>query len=124
MPPVAFIGMYEPSTRIPDFIKMETSGVSFFEGDLSTAPQHPSSRILSFMKTIGIDYVMPNTEQFVHALHAAKEMPAYPNPGCVKILEDVVVVKLPDQLEVYYKAAEENLLNMKVRAGIVNTIFP
>jgi hypothetical protein len=36
-------------------------------------------------------------------------MPAYPNPGCVRRFPDVVVVKLPDRLEEYYKAAEKNL---------------
>jgi hypothetical protein len=113
MPPVAIIGMYEPATRIPDFIKTETSGASFFELDLYAAPHSPSRRVLPFMKTIGINYAMPNTKQFAHALRAAKEMPAYPHPDCVRRLPDVIVVKLPDQLEAYYKAAEQNLVNEK-----------
>jgi len=95
--PVAIIGRAKTSEKFhtnANFIQGEIIGYSFFEfgwnrGELP-------GRVLNFMRCLGIHFNLPNSEQLEKAAHEAVYMPSYPNPGFVKKLPDVIVVKLSD----------------------------
>jgi len=99
--PVTLIGKYKTASRFHDnFLQGEVIGHSFFEWD-SPEPPRPSNATnygLRFMKTIGIYYDSPNDAQLERALEEAVLMPAYPDSGCVKRMDDFIVVRISDTL--------------------------
>jgi hypothetical protein len=54
---------------------------------------------LKFMKSLGINYDMPNDSQLEQALKEAATIPPYPDPGCVKRTRDFIVVRVSENLD-------------------------
>jgi len=88
--PIAIIGKYRIAEKFhANFLQGDVIGHSFFEwGDIKEA------RGLNFMHCLGINFNAPNDEQMERAISEAVYMPSYPNPGYIKKLPDMVVVKL------------------------------
>jgi hypothetical protein len=92
--PVALIGKYSPAIT-NNYIKGEALGVSEFERSASNYSES-GRHGLPFMRSLGKIYELADYSQMETARTAALDMPAYPDPGCVKCLPDVIVVKLSD----------------------------
>lgn len=91
--PVALVGKYKAASRFQaNFLQGQVIGHSFFEWDNGAFPI--TARSLAFMRTLGINYDMPNETQLEQALQEAESMPAYPDSGCVKHMTDFIVVKI------------------------------
>jgi len=96
--PVALVGKYQMASVFrTNFLQGEVIGRSFFEGD-SPEPSGPIKRGLAFMKSLGFYYDLPNADQLVQAHKEALMMPAYPDPGCVKRMQDFIVVRIAETL--------------------------
>jgi len=96
--PVALIGKYQAASIFQaNFLQGEVIGHSFFEWDFPL-PSSPSGRGLAFMKSLGFYYDMPSDEQLDQAHKEAVLMPAYPDPGCVKRIQDFIVVRISEIL--------------------------
>jgi hypothetical protein len=74
-------------------------GHSFFEW--GSDHSEVTSRGLSFMNTLGIYYNRPNKNQMDNAYNEATLMPSYPAPGCVRWIEDCIVVKFSEPIYPY-----------------------
>ena len=99
--PVALIGRYQMASVFrTNFLQGEVLGHSFFEWD-SPEPSSPTKRGLAFMKSLGFYYDMPNADQLDQAHKEALLMPPYPDPDCVKRMQDFIVVKISDTLYDY-----------------------
>jgi hypothetical protein len=93
--PVALIGKYQTSPRFhSNFLQGEAIGHSSFEW--AQNPARTTEQGLSFMRSLGLYYDIANGQQLETALREAESMPAYPDPGCVKRLPGIIVVKLSD----------------------------
>jgi hypothetical protein len=99
--PVVITGSYKPSSRFQtNFIKGGSIGYSFFE---LMENQHKSAGlqtfvILVFMRSLGINFDMPNENQIERATKEAASIPPYPNPGYVKRMQDYIVVRLSENM--------------------------
>jgi hypothetical protein len=100
--PVAVYGHYNTvSETTPGFIKGDEIGaVSAFETAAGVYLRNyrlsENRGALFFMRSQGLYYDIPSERQWEEAVAAAESMPAYPFPGCVERLSDVIVVKLSD----------------------------
>ena len=95
--PVALIGKYKAAPQFhSNFLQGEVIGHSVFEW--ANKPADTTQRGLSFMRSLGMYYDMANGQQLETALRAAESMPAYTDPGCVKRLPDVIVVRIAEEL--------------------------
>jgi hypothetical protein len=99
--PVVITGSYHPSSRFQtNFIKGGSIGYSFFElmenQFKNTAIQ--TGTAFAFMRSLGINFDMPNENQIEQAIKEAASIPPYPNPGCVKRMQDYIVVRLSEDL--------------------------
>jgi len=93
--PVAIVGKYRIAEKFhANFLQGEVIGHSFFEWgkDIREAVE----RRLDFMRCLGIHFNSPNDEQIERAVYETAYMPPYPNPGYIKKLPDMIVVKLSD----------------------------
>jgi hypothetical protein len=52
------------------------------------------------MKTLGIFYDYPDDAQLNRAFKEVAQMPAYPDSGCAKRVQDVIVVRISEDLSV------------------------
>jgi hypothetical protein len=96
--PVVLAGRYQIVSRFrANFIQGDVIGHSFFEWDF---PMHnsPTSRGLAFMKSLGINFDAPDENQIERAIKEAASMPPYPDPGCVKRIQDIIVVRISETL--------------------------
>jgi hypothetical protein len=95
--PVALVGNYESSLRFhANYLRGEMIGSSVFSGGdiyITTVGG------LDFMKSLGINYDMPNDRQSDQAFKEAASMPAYPDPGCVKRTRNFIVVRVSETLD-------------------------
>jgi hypothetical protein len=107
--PVVFIGRYKvDSVFTKNFLQGEVPGHSFFEWDRKTSGN--TGRILAFMRTLGIDFIGPDAnenDQILQAVRAAESMPAYPDIGCVKRLDGLIVIKIGEYEAVPPDGAED-----------------
>jgi len=96
--PVVLIGKYKTAPRFhTNFLLGDTIGSSVF--DLSEDPYATTGRGLSFMKSLGINFDMPdNIEIIEQGFKEAVSMPPYPDPGCVKRMQDYIVVRISEDL--------------------------
>jgi len=95
--PVALIGKYQTASRFhTNYLQGEVIGHSVFEW--ADKPSDTTGRGLDFMKSLGIYYDMPDYEQLDQAHKEAMLMPAYPDPGCVKCMQDFIVVRISETL--------------------------
>jgi hypothetical protein len=99
--PVVIAGRYQIASRFhTNFLQGETIGDSHFEIPI-LSPEHTAGRtglVLVFMKTLGINFDMPDGNQIGRAIKEAASMPPYPDPGCVKRMQDYIVVRLSENL--------------------------
>ena len=96
--PVVLAGEYKAAPRFQsNFLQGEVIGHSFFEWDLHL-PNNPTSRGLLFMKSLGIHFDMPDDRQLEQALTESVMMPPYPDPDCVKRMDDFIVVRISETL--------------------------
>jgi uncharacterized membrane protein len=95
--PIVIIGSYHAAEHFSaNFLQGEVIGHSFFEWDIGYWFA-PTSRVTSFMKTLGINYAMANEAQTKAAKEEyARNMPAYPKSGCVERFDDIIVIKLSE----------------------------
>ena len=101
--PAALIGRYKAASRFdPNFLQGEVIGLSVF--DWAKTPAGTTGNGLSFMRSLGMHYDMAKGQQMEIAFREAKSMPAYPDPGCVKRLSDVIVVRIAEELYYSYEA--------------------
>jgi len=93
--PVVIVGSYRIAEKLhmnENFMQGEIMGrISIF-----TWNSVKWKRSWSFMNCLGIHFNIPSDEQMERAIVEAGYMPSYPNPGFVKKLPDVIVVKLSD----------------------------
>jgi hypothetical protein len=95
--PVALVGKYQAASRFHvNFIQGNAIGHSSFEW--FDAPVHTIKHGLAFMKSLGIYFDMPDGNQLEQALKEAASMPPYPDPGCVKRMQDIIVVRISETL--------------------------
>jgi len=95
--PFAIIGRAKASEKFhtnANFMQGEVIGYSFFEWGFERGEQ--PARSFNFMRCLGINFNLPNGEQWKRAFSEAVYMPSYPDSGFVKKLPDVIVVKLSD----------------------------
>lgn len=90
--PVAFAGSYQhPSNLL--FLRSDIHGTSFFKWD-----EGATYRLEPFFKILGInDFKMIDFSHFEHLAPSVDEMPSWPARGSVKLIEDIVIVKLSDE---------------------------
>jgi hypothetical protein len=95
--PVVLVGKYKMASRFQtNFLQGDVIGNSFFEWDNGVF--YTTIRGLTFMKSIGINYEMPNEMQLELALKEAISMPAYPNPDCIKRTSNFIVIRISETL--------------------------
>jgi hypothetical protein len=95
--PVALAGLYHSGSRFhANFLEGEMLGNSVFRQGPSIYQSTDGG--LAFMKSLGINFDMPNNSQLNQALREAASMPAYPDPGCVKRTRDFIVVRISETL--------------------------
>jgi hypothetical protein len=95
--PVALVGRYESASRLsPNFLEGEVIGHSVF--GWSNHQKDTTTRGLAFMNSLGIYFDIPDDNQLDQALDETKTMPAYPDPACVKRMENCIVVRIFDTL--------------------------
>jgi len=97
--PVALIGGYSPASRFrSNFIQGEVMGHSVTQWANPDIPSDINGRGLAFMRSLGFNYDMPNADQLDQADKEAALMPGYPDPGCVKRMQDFIVVRISETL--------------------------
>jgi hypothetical protein len=95
--PVVLIGPTQTASRFhSNFLQGEYIGLSLF--GVKDSPYLTTVHGLAFMRTLGINYSLPNDNQLAQALKEAVSMPAYPDPGCVKRMRDFIVVRMSETL--------------------------
>jgi hypothetical protein len=95
--PVVLIGMYQGAKRFQtNFIQGEFIGRSIFEW--SDKPSDITVSGINFMRSLGINYEIAEENQIEQALKEAVLMPPYPDPGCVKRMQDYIVVKMSETM--------------------------
>jgi len=95
--PVVFAGRYHIAPRFhTNFMQGQLTGHSLYEwGDTQ---EEIVIRGISLMRTLGINFDMPNDDQIKRAVKEAASMPPYPFPGCVKRMQDYIVVRLSEDI--------------------------
>jgi hypothetical protein len=95
--PVAIIGKYHTASRFKaNYLPGETIGFSIFGTGRSR--NEITFRSLDFMKSLGINYEMPELYQMERAFRDAISMPYYPDSGCVKNMGNYIVIRLSEEL--------------------------
>jgi hypothetical protein len=95
--PLALIGKYQPKFEF-NYLYGDVIGYSSF-GWINPKDYYESTeRGLAFMNSLGLNYEIPGEELMEKARDASKTMPDYPDMGCVKRLDDVIVVKISDSV--------------------------
>ena len=93
--PVALVGIYRAFPRFhTNFLGGDTIGQSIFE--LAGDTHGTTGRGLAFMRSLGMNFDMPNDNQLDQAFREALSMPAYPAPGCVRRMRNFIVVKISE----------------------------
>jgi len=114
--PVALIGKYQITSRFRlNFLRGESLGRSFFEsawGELK-----PYSNVtqygLTFMKSLGIFYDAPNDTLLDEIIEEVALMPAYPDSGCVSRIQNIIVVKISQDINNHYRPRMETVVHRK-----------
>ena len=101
--PVVFVGKYHAASRFQtNFLQGSMLGRSVFEQDSNLGPVVSVLQVtlhgLAFMRSLGMNFDLPNDNQIERALKEAVSMPVYPDPGYVKRTRDFIVVKLSETL--------------------------
>lgn len=93
--PIVFYGKRQAKLN-DSCIAGETCGRSFFEWDTDVEPAgyYSTKRVLSFMKTQGIEYTFPTFDIVSHYQEYAKDMPVWPSEGSIQRMDDVIIIKI------------------------------
>jgi hypothetical protein len=96
--PVILIGRYHAASQFPtkNFLQGEVIGHSNFEWGGSNV--EVTYRGLAFMRSLGINLTNPSTNQINLAQKEAENIPFYPDPDCVKQVQDFIVVRMSESL--------------------------
>jgi len=98
--PVVLIGQYKISLQFREnFLQGDAIGHSVF--DLEKDPYETTGRGLSFMRSLGKNFDMPDENQIEQAFKEATSMPPYPDPGCVRRMQDYIVVRISEKMYGY-----------------------
>jgi hypothetical protein len=101
--PVALIGQCQAAQRFrSNFLMGESLGRSFFECgiDISKPYSDVTGYGLTFMKTLGIYYDAPDDTQLDQIFKEVASIPAYPDPGCAKRIQNAIAVRISEDLSV------------------------
>ncbi len=95
--PLVFIGS-KSSELNPSCIYGECIGYSIFEWDTDVNPKnyYSTKRIVGFMNTMGLDYEYATKEDVIEMTDFAIHMESWPKVGSIKIINDILVIKLSD----------------------------
>lgn len=96
--PVAFIGYLPPHIN-GAMVNAEALNVSVFEFYFSDIPRYTNltTWVTEYMKSQGINIKRADEQQVIKARETSQNMESFPQEGCVKELDDMIVVKLaPD----------------------------
>lgn len=97
--PVAFVGRYDGTQNFRNHTKGQVIGHSIFEhSDSRSWALHTTGLVLSTMSILGMHFDEPNPAQLVRAQAEAASMPAYPNHGYVRAMEDMIVIKISNRM--------------------------
>ena len=77
-------------------LKGEFIGQSIFRG--GSGPRGTTAVGLDLMGSMGLHYSRANQNQLDQALEIAMLMPAFPDPGSVKRMNDFIVVRISNTL--------------------------
>ena len=96
MLPVALVGRRDTSSQFQvNFIHGEMIGSSVFAQETASSTTLLG---LSFMRNLGMNFEAANPEQIRLASQWAAWLPAYPDPGCVMIAGDFILVRISETL--------------------------
>lgn len=87
--PVVFVGKRAPVNS--GIIRSEVLGKSFFEWEGGN-----TYRIAAFLNNLGYRYPLPSPDQIKEAQTLSSDMPPWPDPGSVEIIDNIIVIKLSD----------------------------
>jgi hypothetical protein len=91
---LVLIGRHEPQKNA-NYIRGEAIGFSEFEFD-ATGYFESSKRGIYFMKSLGMNYELPDSSQMEAARKIQKNMPSFPKNGFTEDCGDFIVVKLSE----------------------------
>ena len=95
--PVAIAGNYDTASRFhSNFLEGEEVGRSVFGAGGSISQSTVNG--LAFMKSLGINFDVPDNDQLEKALKEAAYLFPYPDPGCIKRTQDFIVIRISDNL--------------------------
>jgi hypothetical protein len=95
--PLVFIGNRHPFEN-QIFPSFDVTTRSVFERWSLADMPYQTDMVILFMQMLGFYYDIPTPLQVSEAYEASRDMPAYPEKGCVKNIGDVVVVKMGGDL--------------------------
>lgn len=89
---IVFVGAHSPKSSA-SALKGETLGYSFYEWDQGTE-FGANIRINGFANTIGYRYILPTKEDVKRAREISNKLEVYPKKDSIKVIGDMIVVKL------------------------------
>ena len=92
---ILFTGRYVPH-KAANTLVGETIGKSFFEYDNHLEYMGSTYRIVGFYENIGYELWSASLEQAIEGQAIARTMPAYPKEGCVRVQDNLIIVKLSE----------------------------
>ncbi|MCL1837506.1 MAG: hypothetical protein FWG46_08165, partial [Treponema sp.] len=96
--PVVLVGRYHMAPRFhANFLQGEVIGRSVFETGTDSAFK-TTGRAQAFMKSLGMHFDMPTEAQAEQAYNEAITMPPFPDPLCIKVMRDYVVIRISETL--------------------------
>jgi hypothetical protein len=96
--PVAYIGKIKHPLENQTLFNIVEAMPSNFKAWSPAYKEFLIERARFSMTIFGFEYDVPTPEQIERAYEASRDMPSYPLEGCVKKLNDVVVVKMGEDL--------------------------
>jgi hypothetical protein len=87
--PIAFVGTHKIISHASDLSGQEI-GRSLFESY--------DQRGIEFLYSLGKKYKAPDENQREQAKYIAESMPSYPSDGCVRLAQNMIVIKLSNDL--------------------------
>jgi hypothetical protein len=91
--PLVFIGNRHPFEN-QIFPLFDVTARSVFERWSLDDMPYQTDMVILFMRMLGFNYDIPTPQQAERAYELSRDMPSYPENGCVKNLGDVIVVKM------------------------------
>ncbi len=90
--PLMIVGGHQGKLNPSASNEWEFEGRSFFNWYYGYAEGNAIA--INFMRTLGLDYHVPDPDQVARSVENAGEMPLWPNPGSVALKDGVIVVHM------------------------------